>query len=228
MLKRFENKLRMFNTVWQVIKKFKTLWENNNGFNDVVSDYEKGINAINETRKITDGDATGITTDKIEMQDQLMDSIMEISGPFGTVAIRTGNNELKKQVYFTDSYLDDLTEAELANTGIMLAEMAAGYTDQLSNFGIGNDDIAQLKDIAEKYKNKIAEPRAKISERVAANEKLAQLFSQYSLLLKDQLDGMVDKYRRSNPEFWSEYFAARKIVDYGIRHEKKDESTNAA
>lgn len=39
------------------------------------------------------------------------------------------------------------------------------------------------------------------------------------------LDGLVENYRRKNPEFWNAYFSARKLVNYGIRHEKKDDRT---
>ena len=41
-------------------------------------------------------------------------------------------------------------------------------------------------------------------------------------LLTDQIDHQMELMRRREPEFYNAYQSARKIVNIGIRHEKKD------
>jgi hypothetical protein len=67
------------------------------------------------------------------------------------------------------------------------------------------------------------QPRETISVRVSAKIKLNKLIRTNSTLLKEELDGLVDIYRRKNPDFWNAYFTARKLVNYGVRHEKKED-----
>jgi hypothetical protein len=224
MLKKLRNKLRMFKAVWQVLTTFRPVWETNVGFTEVTADLDGLLGDIDEARGQAGTNNSGITEDKNIMRDDLTDAIMELSGPFATMATRAGNNELKARVVFTDSGLDGLTEEELAKTGTSIAQLAVQHRDGLARYGVTPDEVASLMELATRYSAKIAEPREKTSLRVAAGDKLTVLFKETTQLLKDQLDGMVDKYRRTNPDFWNAYFNARKIVDYGIRHEDDEDN----
>lgn len=214
----------MFKTVNQELENYKNVWATNEGFAEVVTDFKAYLSGIEETRGPANTSTTGITEDKNAIRDELIDSIMEISGPFVTMASRMGNNNLKSKVAYTDSELEGMTEGELVKTGKELAALAVQYKDTLVKYDVSDSDIDQLKQLADGYGIKIAEPRGAVTERMSANEKLNLLFAQTSTLLKEQLDGMVDKYRRKHTDLWNAYFNARKLVDYGIRHDKKQET----
>jgi hypothetical protein len=49
------------------------------------------------------------------------------------------------------------------------------------------------------------------------------LFQKADRLLKKRLDKMMVRYQTTDPDFYKSYLNARIIVDYGIRHEKKEE-----
>lgn len=224
MQKKTENKIRMFQAVWQVLLKFISVWQANAGFKEVADDYEKGLKAIDEARTSADISTGGIRTDKDVMYENLVDSIMELSGPFTTMAGRLGNKELRSKVYFTDSYLKSLPENELAQKGKDLAQLALQYKENLAKYTITEERINALTDLAARFEEKVPEGRQTVSVRVSAKIGLNQLIRKNSLLLKEEMNGLVDHYRRSNPDFWNAYFTARKIVDYGTRHEKEDEN----
>ncbi len=227
MQKKTENKIRMFQAVRQVLTKFIAIWQANLGFKEVADDFDNGLKAIDEIRAQTGTSTNGITNDKDVMHEDMVDSMMEISGPFGTMANRAGNQELKNSVSFTDSYLNSLPENELVQKGKDLAKLALDNKESLVKYNITEERITALDELAVKYERKIPEPRKTVSVRVSANVKLNQLIRNNSQLLKKELDGLADHYRRSNPDFWNAYFTARKVVDYGIRHEKKEEQKPA-
>lgn len=68
--------------------------------------------------------------------------------------------------------------------------------------------------------------RVSVSERKAAHEKLAKLFAQTDALLKNQLDRLMVRFRETEPELYATYQNARRIIPYGVRHEKKKEPEN--
>ena len=223
MQKKTENKIRMFKAVRQVLLNFVDVWKANLGFKETADDFEKGVKAVDDIRTQSDTPTNGITDDKEVMYEDLVDSIMELSGPFASLAKRASNKELVGKVSFTDSYLKSLTENELAQKGKDLAQLALQYKEGLTRYNVAEVSIKALNDQATAFGAKIPEPRETVSVRVSAKISLNQLIRTNSLLLKEELDGLVDQYRRSNPDFWNAYFTARKIVDYGIRHEKKEE-----
>jgi len=224
MEQRHENKIRMSDTVWIVLQNFMDLWKNNEGFVEVVNDFGDNIKAVNAARSPSDADTTGITADKGVMQEDVIDSIMEISGPLRTIAKRPVNNELKSQVTFTDTMLEDLTEAKLAETGLKVAELARKNLVAIKRFGVTEADITHLETISTSYGAKIPEPRTAVVARSSAKKSLSQLVRETNQLLKEDLDGPMHSYRRKNPEFCNNYFTARHVVNYGVRHEKKEDT----
>ena len=223
MLKQFKNKLRMFNATVQVVLTNQAVWTGNEGFADVVKDFDAKLKLIDDTKGAAGISTNGITEDKNTMHDDLIDCMMEIAGPLATMASRLGNNDVKSRTSFTDTGLDSMTEGELAKAGKELAKLAQGSLRPLAHYGVTPDEVTKLQTLAESFATKIAAPREVTAGRVAANDKLRLLFTETTTLLKEQMDSMVDKYRRTNPDFYNAYFNARVIVDYGIRHEKKNE-----
>jgi hypothetical protein len=225
MQQRDENKIRMFETVWIVIQNFLSLWKSNEGFSEVVDELGDGISAIKAEREPANTSTNGVTTDKVVVQEDLTDSIMEISGPLYTIAKRAGNNELLSQVTFTDSGLAELTEGELAETGTKVATLARANLTEMKRYGIAEADITHLETTAASYSKKIPQPRGAAVTRSSAKKSLSQMVRETNLLLKEQLDGLVDSYRRKSPEFCDTYYKARHTLNLGVRHEKKEDTT---
>lgn len=215
----------MFDTTLGVLNDFKTVWQNNGGFSEVANELTNGVAAIKAMRSQTGTSTNGITDDKEVAYDDLIDSTMELSGPLVSLAKRMNNNELKNKVKFTDSDLKSLTENALVQKAKDLAAEALKYKEGLAKYEVTEQQITDLNDLADKYGAMISGPREVVSVRVSAKISLNQLIRNISALLKDELDGLVGRYRRSNPDFCNAYFTARKVVDYGIRHEKKTEAT---
>ena len=219
------NRSRMYYTVLDIINNNKAAWDANAGFAEVVADYSALLKQIEEIRKGAGIATNGITDDKDELIADIINLMMEVSGPFGTMAKRAGNNELYGKASFTDSYLEHLPEDELAQKAVDFAQLALDNADGLAKYNITTDELNLLKTEATTLRTKINEPREVTSVRKAANKQLKTTFTQASDLLTQQLDGLMDNYRRKATPFWDAYFNARKIVNYGTRYEKKPAET---
>ena len=225
MEKRTENKIRMFDASLGVLNDFKTVWQNNAGFTEVTNELTNGVADIKAMRSQTGTSTNGITDAKEVVYDDLIDSTMELAGPLVSLAKRMNNNELKNKVKCTDSDLKSLTENALVQRAKDLATEALKYKEGLARYNVTEQQITDLDNLANQFGAMISGPREVVSVRVSAKISLNQLIRNISTLLKEELDGLVEQYRRSNPDFGNAYFTARKIVDYGIRHEKKTEAT---
>ena len=43
-------------------------------------------------------------------------------------------------------------------------------------------------------------------------------------IVENQLNIYAEKFRIKNPDFYNQYISASKVVEHGVRHEKKEEA----
>lgn len=55
-----------------------------------------------------------------------------------------------------------------------------------------------------------------------------QLIGEAKELIENQLDRHVEKLRSKHPEFYPQYWNARRVIYTGARHEKKEEEKEPA
>jgi hypothetical protein len=220
-----ENKIRMFRAVWVVLQKYLSVWKDNVAFKKFVDKLDNLLKAIEAITGPAEAETSGVTDDKQQMKEDLIHTIMEISGPFSAIADDNGDKELVAKVTYTDSQLEDMTDLELANAGKSLASLATIHATELATAGIIATDIEALETLSKKYSDITTGSRTAVTGRSTSKGELENLVRTTSRLLKRNLNRMVIAYRRKNTLFHEEYFAARKVIPYGVRHEKKDEGT---
>lgn len=219
------NKIRMFRAVWLVLQTYLSVWKDNAVFKKFVDKFEGSLKAIEAITGPAETQTSGITDSKELMKDDLIHTIMEISGPFSAIAEDKGDMELLAKVTYTDTQLDNMTDPELVNTGKSLAALATSHAAELETAAITAADIKNLDTLSGNYADITASSRTAVTSRSTSKGELENLVRTTSRLLKKNLNRMVIAYRRKNTLFHEEYFAARKVIPYGVRHEKKDEGT---
>jgi hypothetical protein len=161
------------------------------------------------------------------VQETLIKIAFKMASGLTAFASRNGNIELKSKIDYSEAELIDLRQNKLLEAANEIYALALMHQSAIIPFGIEPTDLEQLKGLIEQFRLNIPEARNVVGSRQSAGKSMRQLFSQSDMLLEDQLDRMIEKYRSSNPDFYEEYKIARMIVDYGIRHEKKKEVANA-
>ena len=76
-------------------------------------------------------------------------------------ATNTNNNELLKQVNYTDSDLKRVSEKELTDTCQALHGIGQVYVDKLGDYGVTAETQAALQTIIDNFRNSLTPERGK-------------------------------------------------------------------
>jgi len=138
-------------------------------------------------------------------------------------AVRINNTVLKAKVDFPISQLRSLRDGELAAKIRNILELRLGHEAELEQYGITQPNVDNLTGLTNQYEQQLPNVRVTVSARKAGNEKIKQLVADASKVATDQLDRLMISFKPTQPDFYASYLNARKVVDYGIRHEKTEE-----
>jgi len=223
MLKRFENKLRMFAAVKLVLDRYSGIWQGIVALGAIVNEFYEKLGLIAETRQVTESQIKGATADKNTQEELLVDSIFEVSSGVYAMAVRNGDATLQQKVKYSEGDLQTAREGALVIIGESVAALARDNLASLADYGIDEAGVKVLEESTARFKGLVSTPRADIAERKAAQARLKELFTETSGLLNNQVDRLLVKFKNSDPDFYASYMNARIIVDHGIRHEKPGE-----
>lgn len=225
---RIENLLRMFNAVLQYLKQNPAAWPENEPVGVVLEEMAIRVGQVESTRQMVDTDQSGVTREKTAFKAELTEATLALASVIYAMAVRTNNLLLQGKTNLRESDLTRLSEAGLATVAKNVLDLANENLDQLAPYQVTAETVANQETILKNYKDSLAIPRATVAERKAANEKIKTLVKQTSQLLDSQLDRLMMPYKKTNPDFYHGYKNARKIVDYGIRHEKPEDPETPA
>ena len=222
MLKRLENKLTMLNAVLRFLKQNNSAWANSTVMVELIGKLEALIGEIISIRLITEGDLTGITAEKLAQQEALINKAYELSSILYAMASSSENKILQGKVDFTESELTNARGGDLISTCLAIATLVGENLAALVPYALTEADVTVFEGMIGSFSENLPTHRVSVAERKAANERLKELFSMVDILVNDQLDRMMVRYRSASPDLYAAYLNARAIVHYGIRHEKEE------
>ena len=144
------------------------------------------------------------------------------------MAIKKNDEILAAKVDFTETDLLKKRDGNLIATCRNIVEFATEHLAELIAYEVTGDELILLKEEINRFAENLTSGRVSVSERKAANEKLKIVFLQVDALLKKQLDRIVVRYSKTEPNFYTNYKNLRRIVNYGVRHEKPKEPEKEA
>ena len=136
------------------------------------------------------------------------------------MAKQTNNPVLAGKVDYTETSLLKTRDDQLVLRCTGIADLATEQLAALAPYGVTPEELNRLKEGIKQFADSLPKGRISVSERKAANATLNTLFVETDALLKTQLDRLMVRYRKNQPEFYATYQTARHIINYGVRHEK--------
>ncbi len=91
---------------------------------------------------------------------------------------------------------------------------------ELATMQVTQANIDELDEALQTYQAAKARPRTAVVERMVQTETLPTLVRETNNILRDQIDKLVNLFRRTNPEFVAGYRSARVVVDRAASHAK--------
>jgi uncharacterized protein YktA (UPF0223 family) len=197
------NILILFDLVWSVIPSVAS----------IVTSFRNKVGEIDDTAAEQQGSLKAYKTNKEQKKQQMAEKSLTMRGKVSSLAATEGNTILlgKMKISFTKLfYAKDATA--IGNAEIIYDAANDLTPEQKTAAGISEDDITGLRESIDTFKE-LPSPIQMRVIRKANTKKLAQLFKEANLILKNSLNGLMFQFKVSNPDFFNQYMNAKSVLE---------------
>jgi len=112
----------------------------------------------------------------------------------------------------TKSSLDRMVDSDLEQTAERIVNLANDNITVLkTDYGVLGTDVTALDTARTTFASIKTSPREAVAARKVQTASLSQLIASARSIFRNEIDKMVTKFRKTNPDFYNGYFAARVI-----------------
>jgi hypothetical protein len=208
-----ENRIRMFKATDLVLQQHESVWNGMAPFVAVAQQVTDGIAAIDLAVQKQSTATAGATLDRTTARDALEDVLFLVSEALGVLAHAAGDHELRDLTDLKPSDLQRMSDEELATRAQAIANQTTSRKTELATLHVSQANLDELTEALENFQTSKSAPRAAVANRMAQTESLPELINRVNTILRNQLDRMVNLFRRTHPDFVAAYRAARVIID---------------
>ena len=217
----------MYGSVNQVLDQNAAMFTQLEELNNSHQQLKKGILMIGEYRQVQEGDNSGLTTDKSQLRSELVRSVLQISAALKAYALTVNNNELKVKCDYGLTELVRIADPILLDIAVLLSGLAAPLKGELPKFFVGEKELNELDQLTAAFKIAIPKRRVAASTSKVSTVNIREVFNAQDLLLREQIDVLMQPFRFTQSDFYNAYRNARLIVDYAGRTRAAAEVTTA-
>ncbi|MBC8029910.1 MAG: hypothetical protein H7Z16_07350 [Pyrinomonadaceae bacterium] len=221
------NRVTMYKTVAGVLDQNNSVWSGMAPFAAAVDQFKNKIAGIDAAAQKQETPVSGVTGDKAATRDELEDVLFLMCEALGVLGHTTNDHELEALVALSPSAIDNLGDEELSNRAATVQARANAKKTELAALQVTQANIDELEQALQNFQAAKAKPRTAVVERAVQTESLSSLVREAGNILRDQIDRLVNLFRRSHPEFVAEYRSARVVVDRVASHATPKTATGA-
>jgi predicted nucleic acid-binding Zn ribbon protein len=215
----------MDNTQFNHLNMFRAVSKhasNNQAITDTILAFKNGIIALNvkiTAIQTTSGEQdlaiTGVTTNKNQLQETLVQSTFSVISPVKAYAVSIGDTTLEEQMNLSVTELRETNDDQIGQKAQTLLDIVNPLVLVLADYGITPAIITSWQTDITNYLDALANPRIAITHRATLTDELVTLFSEANAILKKTLDPVSISFKAANPHYLSDYQKAREIIDLG-------------
>ena len=211
----------MHSTLESYLTKNQTIWNANKGVSDSVAQLSANNKVIAAKRDVQETSLEGQTALALQARTDLEDKVHEIADQIYALASKNGDVELEAKSHFTLTMLDGMDPDKLQQTGADVSALATANLAALADNGVAQADVTELDTLTADFGVKKKALRTAVSTRSGETKTLPQAIRDNQTLLRNQLDKQMTKFKKSSPEFYAGYHAARVILNRRSHHAGK-------
>jgi len=218
MTTRQENRMSSLLAVRKQLNENISIWGGVVTFAMVVSLFIAKIVLIQQTEMKQKRSTKGITGGKKTKQNELIEKMIEGASAIQSFASDTKNEDLYELVNYGEGELENMADSLLKDRGQLILDTVNAHAADLVGEGFDGADILELQTLVNDYEAALPAPKNAISNKKTATSFLKTLFTEVTDLLEKNLDKKMVQFKKSHPEFYSDYINNREIIDLGTRH----------
>ncbi len=209
------NRTGMMSTVSAYMGTNKSIWQGVKAIADTVTALDASIMAINNSAGKQITPVSGATDAKASVRHDYEEKILVVAAQLSALAEVKNDANLAGQSELTLSGLDKLADDDLEETGTRIAGLTTTNLAALADYGITAADVTELNNLTTQFHNVKTAPRTAVAGRAGQTATLPDMIAEATSILRNRLDKLVTRYRKTNPDFYAGYQSARVIVDRG-------------
>ena len=221
MNKRIANIARMLRTTGNVLSQNQEKWATLAVLAATVPGFLKMVEEIDPAMLESEKEISAPSVDKETIRENLEEETYLLGIALRSLGNFEKNTSITEVTAFSESNLKNMMEDKLVTLVKKVLGLGKENVKKLTNYGIAEAELTKLEGLIAQFTAIQTIPRSKLVDRKAAKETLVEVVDAAKELLTSQIDLQMELMRRREPEFYNAYQSARKIVDIGIRHEKK-------
>jgi len=212
------NRITMFKTVVGYLNEHNSVWTGRPPLAAAVQLFKDKIGEIDTAAQKQETPVSGATGDKAAARDELEEVLFIICEALGVLAHTSNDHDLRALVDVTPSSLDRFGDEDLSNRSTNVLARANAKMTELAALQVTQAHLDELNDALRAFQAAKAKPRTAVVERSVQTQSLSGLVREANDILRNQIDKLVNLFRRSNAEFVAGYRSARVVVDRVGRH----------
>ena len=172
------------------------------------------------------------TTGKLAVRDEAEDTLLElisrVSSSIVAYASEAKNTELHAKALIKKSELHRMRDTEIASTAKSILGLGQKYATEIEPYGVTAEVLTALEQAIEAFKTATENLGKGYSGKTGARLSMVEAFDQADVLLKEQIDNMMETVKKTDLQLYNEYQVARVIHDLGGSHTAKTAAQPAA
>jgi hypothetical protein len=172
---------------------------------------QTGIISIQSIREQQEFDKTGITANKNQLKNTLIQQAIDVARKLAAYAGYINNTVLQNEIKYTESDLRKSSDTILKDRCQVIYDRANANVAALSTYGITAAILTSLQTTINNYNAAIPKPRLGINEKKQATTQLTTLIETVDSNL-EKIDSLVEIVRTTQVNFYNGYKNARKVI----------------
>lgn len=219
--KHIQSKLEMYQRVYDVLTENAIAWQDKIAFVQMVNNLNENIAKLKEQSSNQAEPIIGITRTKRSRRTELNNLAHYSASLLTAYSMATNNSQLHVDHSRNHSSLVNMRDMEFQLYVKRLLSDLELHFDALSDYGISEESLNELKVAYLNWCSLIAEPRQAINARKRAGFVLRELVKTTDALLYNGLDKVMVPFKGSIPVFYFQYRSARKLLE-SYRHKNRN------
>jgi len=212
----------MFYAVQRVMADHNVIWTGTPAIVTAAGELDGGITRIEAALEVQLRDITGHAEDKGEAENNMIAQTLDVAGKVRAYATTQGDEAMAEAMNLSESELRRYRDSEVAQRCQDVHDTANGVLAALAGYGVNAAKLTALQAAIDAYLAANPAPRVAITERKNARQQIEILVGEILDLLHLQMDGLMQGYSITEPDFFRLYFDARIIVDLGGKGEGEE------
>ena len=223
MTKSEENKFSTYRVVLSVLNENQTVVATLPALSTAVTNFKAHVSNISVRDTEYTASTSGKTRAKNLIEDELLDNLIPLADSLNAYSSRNKIEDLKAKSKVNRTNLKGMRDSDLISKARLIHGLLDSNIAVLSDFGITNAKVTDLLNKIVEYEAALGVKDTSFATKSATRQTLSQLFDQADLVLKTEIDALMENFKADNKMFYDQYWSARVIKDLGLGHDEGPE-----